>query len=308
MADPTQTNLDANESVFFTRQLEFVKARTRDVKYGNLNALRLIPVSTEGGAGVAEITYGSFDSVGIAKIVADYADDLPRADVKAIENTAKVKTLGASYGWNLMEIRRAARLGMPLQARKATAARRAIDTKQDQIAWLGDDAYGMVGLLNHPNITTGTVAADGTGNATEWTAKSADLIVRDIGDMLTNQRVLTKDVEMADTVLLPISRMALLARTRLPDTSVTVMTYLRQVYPEITTWAGIVELEDVDGAGTMAMVAYKRDPDHLELMIPEPFEQLEPEKRNLEWVVACIQRTAGVAVYYPLSVSMIDGI
>lgn len=301
-------NLDANESVFFARQLELVKSRTRDIKYANLNALRLIPVSNEGGPAVDKITYIAYDEVGMAKIVADYADDLPRADVKGTEYTANVRTLGDSYGYNLQEIRRAAAQGVPLQTRKASAARRAIDQAQDAIAWNGDTAYGLVGLLTHPNITSGTVANDGTASSTLWTAKTGDQMVRDVGEMLTGIRVLTKDVEMADTVILPVSRMALLARTRLGDSNLTALAFLRQVYPEITTWAGIVDLEDVDGAGTKAMVAYKRDPEHIELAIPSAFEQLEPEKRNLEWVVDCIQRTGGVLVYYPLSVSMLDGI
>ena len=38
---------DANESVFFARQLEFVKSQTYDIKRVALSALTLMPVSPE---------------------------------------------------------------------------------------------------------------------------------------------------------------------------------------------------------------------------------------------------------------------
>ena len=57
-----------------------------------------------------------------------------------------------------------------------------------------------------------------------------------------------------------------------------------------------------------AMISYTRDPDKLTLEIPMPFNQLEAEKRNLEYVVDTISNTGGVIVYYPLSVNIVEGI
>lgn len=50
-------NLDANESIFFERELEHVKARSYDIKYPEFKATMLIPVSTEAGPGAETITY-----------------------------------------------------------------------------------------------------------------------------------------------------------------------------------------------------------------------------------------------------------
>ena len=82
--------MDANESIFFLRELESVKSRSYDVKYRNLKANALVPVSTEGDPGAAVITYQQYTKVGVAKIIADYADDVPRADVYGIEVSKKV--------------------------------------------------------------------------------------------------------------------------------------------------------------------------------------------------------------------------
>jgi len=61
------TRCDANESIFFARQLEYIKGRTYDIQYPNLSALALFPVDTSAGAGANTITYRQYDTVGMAK-------------------------------------------------------------------------------------------------------------------------------------------------------------------------------------------------------------------------------------------------
>ena len=78
-------HLDANESAFFQRELEYVKSNTYDVKYPELKARRLFPLNPEVDPGATKITYQQYDQTGIAKIIANYADDLPRADIKGKE-------------------------------------------------------------------------------------------------------------------------------------------------------------------------------------------------------------------------------
>ena len=113
---------DANESVFFARQLEYVKAKTYDIKRAPLNAMRLFPVSTETPEGATTITYRQYDGVGMAKIVANYANDLPRADVTGKEFTSPIRSIADAYGYNTQEIRSAMFAGVPLNAKKATQA------------------------------------------------------------------------------------------------------------------------------------------------------------------------------------------
>ena len=82
--------LDADGAFFFQRQLEHIKAKSYDVRYAELKARMLFPVSNEGGPGITNITYRTYDQVGSAKIINAYADDLPRADVNGIETTIPV--------------------------------------------------------------------------------------------------------------------------------------------------------------------------------------------------------------------------
>src|SRR5687768_14776013 len=86
-----ESKLDASESVFFARELEEVRAKTYDIKYENLKALTFVPIDTSIDPAVESITYRQYDSVGVAKWIASYAKDFPRADVKAVEFTTKVR-------------------------------------------------------------------------------------------------------------------------------------------------------------------------------------------------------------------------
>jgi hypothetical protein len=56
------------------------------------------------------------------------------------------------------------------------------------------------------------------------------------------------------------------------------------------------------------MVAYKKDPDMFTLEIPQMFEQLPVQERNLEYVIPCHARIGGVIIPYPLSLYIMEGI
>ena len=69
------------------------------------------------------------------------------------------------------------------------------------------------------------------------------------------------------------------------------------------------KLDLADAAGTgPRMVTYQRDPEVLELVIPQEFEQFPPQARNLAFVVPCHARVGGVVVYYPLAIVYTDGL
>ena len=108
---------DENESIFFARELEYIKAKSYDKKYPYLKAREVIPVDATNNAGAESITYEQYSQVGMARIISDYAQDLPRGDVRGKEYTSPVKTLATSYGYNIDEIAAARMAGKPLVQR-----------------------------------------------------------------------------------------------------------------------------------------------------------------------------------------------
>ena len=247
---------DAGESVFFAQELQKVKAKTYDVKTPANNAMSIFPVTSEADPGADTVAFDSYDSVGMAKIITNYADDLPRADVKAQRTIVKVFDIATSYGYSIKDIRRAKMTGKPLTTRKAESARRANDALVNKIAFQGDAEHGILGIFKHPNITKYVLPADGEGSATTWDKKTPVQILRDMNNAVSMIVDITKGVEIPDTILLPIDKYNIIAT----------------------------------------------------LEIPLPFEQLAPQRKNLEMVIPCDSSTAGVMVYYPLSICMAEGI
>lgn len=302
-------NLDASEGVFFTRQLENIKAKSYDVKYAELKARSILPVSFEAGPGANSITYRQYDMTGVAAIIANYAKDLPRADIKGKEFTVPVKSLGASYGYNVQEIRAGQMSGLPLEQRRANAAKRAVLQKENTIAFFGDTDTGLAGFINNSAIGAYTVPADGTGASALWTAKTPDQIIRDLNGLAHKTVEDTKGVDAADTILLPLSRYNYIAATPRSSTSdTTILEFFLKANPYIKEVSWLNELETAGSGSTKRMIAYRRSPDYVTLEIPQDFEQFPEQEQGLEYVVPCHSRIGGVILYYPLSVAKGDGI
>ena len=138
-------------SVFFARELDYIKTQTYDVVYPEMTALSLFPVSSEIPEGAETFTYYSYDRTGMAKIINNYATDLPRADVKGKPVTGYVKSIGDSYGYSVQEMRASRMTGKSLDVRKGESARYAADYLVNKIAWMGSKENNLVGILSEEN-------------------------------------------------------------------------------------------------------------------------------------------------------------
>jgi hypothetical protein len=301
---------DAAESIFLLRELEFIKSKTYDHKYAQYRARELIPVDTSPGPGAETVVFRSYDSRGIAKIVASYADDLPRANAFGQEVRSPIKMLGTSYGYNVKEIDSAYMAGKPLQEREALAARRAFEQKLDAIAAVGDSDNGLVGLLGITNANAYTIPSGASDGAdTTWATKTALEILADMSSATAYGVSVTKEVETPDTMLLPTDQFNIIANT--PVTSVattTILEFFLKSNPYIKTVQSWPKCKGAGTTGYDRMVVYRRDPDALQLVINQEFTQLPPQPTNLEYVIPCIGQTGGVVCYYPLSVTYADHI
>ncbi|HEU4402342.1 MAG TPA: major capsid family protein, partial [Candidatus Polarisedimenticolia bacterium] len=223
--------------------------------------------------------------------------------------SANVRSIGGSYGYSVQDIRRANMAGVPLEQRKANAARKANDQLTNSIAWFGDDTHGLQGLLYNANVTKAAATNGG------WLSATADHIIQDVNVAIGNMISTTKGVETPDTVAIATKQFAHISSTpRTTGTDTTILEFLRRVWPGIN-FISVPEFEAlaiVPSTGlagpTDVMLIYRRSPDKLTLEIPQPYEQFPAQERNLNFVVPTHSRTGGVIVYYPLSVSVIDGL
>jgi hypothetical protein len=308
----SEIKLDANSTVFFARELEYIKAQSYDVLRADLGAREWIPLSAENAPWANSITYTQYEDIGMAKWIASYADDLPRCDVKGKQFTVPVRAFGNSYGWNVDEIVASNALGKRLESRKALASAAAYRDFENTVAWFakgGTADGGITGFIYNSNIP---VANAPTGT---WLTATPDQIIADVGAALDTPNSLTKGKEKPDTLLMGISRYNILVSRRVGSSSEkTILQFLKESRPTVT-FAGINELDTVSprpstptvgGSSTNILLAYKRDPMKLTLETPRDYTTEAPEKRNLEYVVNVHGKTAGVIIYYPLSCNIVE--
>lgn len=303
-----QARFDANETVFFARQLEFIKTTIFRRLYAERSAFRMFPLSTDGGPGAGSITYRSTDRVGQAKIIAHYGRDLPRVDVTGRETTQPVRSIGASYGWSIQDVRAAAFAGRNLTGEKADAAVEAHNDETNRIAWAGDAEFGLPGLKTTTGIPTDTLPADGTAGSTKLSAKSADNVIRDVNSPITEMLRVTRGIHAPNVVAFPAYVMAdLNSRPRANVSDTSILSYLRQSWPQIS-FETSEDLTDFGGAGIDAMMVYRRDPQVLQLGVPSPYEELPVQVHGLEFEIPTHSRVAGLFVYRPQAIRIRLGV
>lgn len=305
-------------AVFFARELDAVKSKSYDKQYPQLSALSLFPVNTEADPGAETITYYTYDMEGMAKVIDNYSTDLPRADVNGKPNVAFVKSLGASYGYSAQEMRASRMAGKSLDARKAESAHYQIDAATNRIAWAGDADHNLLGVLSAAqNIPTFTITAGAVSGQTSWLSKTADEILDDVSKMYAQVSKTTKDVERPDTLVLPTDIYTTLSMKRVGDTGETVLSYIQKHAPYLKEVVAASELngDSVEtnpyaaaSGGSAVAFLYTNDPDKIELNNPMPYMQYPVQVRNLETIVPCEARTAGVIVIYPMSALIAVGV
>lgn len=300
--------LDAAQSIFFARELESIDERQFEVKYAQLEAFQLVPVSSTDHPGDETYTYEQYDGRAIAEITSNYASGSPRADVDGQEFTSRFRSLRNSYGYNVQEIRAAQKAGKPLDAMRANVARRGINEKIEEIALKGNAEHGLIGLFNQPNAQTFTVPA-GASTDTEWTSKTSDEIIADVIGMLDQVPTTTNEAEQVKRVLLPYTRFRLIRTKRMGpgDGSATVLSYLQEKFPQVE-FRGALHLDTAGVGGTMRMVGYDPAPETIELRVPVAFESFPPQVQGMEFVIENHARIGGVVLRYPLSMIYADGI
>lgn len=297
--------LDAGETAALARQLEYIYAQTYDIKYAELKARRFIPIDTSVDPGAEFFTYRQWNMFGMAKLIANYADDLPRVDALAKEFPAPIKSLGASYGFSIQDMRRAAMSGSQLDSRRARAARRAHEQAFDQIMAFGNADAGILGFLNNPNVP---IVAVTTG---QWVTNSATplQIIQDLNDLVNSIIIATLETFEPNVLLLPNLAFQIINTTPMSstgDADKTILRFFLDNNPYITEIDQWNKLNAAGAGGTSRTVAYQRSEEVLAGVEPQPFEQFPPQPRNLEFVVPTHSRIGGVRMQYPLAVAYAD--
>lgn len=308
-ADGTQSRTDAGETATFARALEFIKKETYDVKYAALKLRTFVPKDGSIPSGAESFTYRSWDWRGMAKIVESHSDDLPTVSILGKEVPSPIKSLGAAYGYSIQDVRAAALMGVPLDAKKGAAVRRVIENAIEEIGAEGNADANLPGFINNSNVPLITNATSGfTG---DWLnpATTALEILADLHLIANTVATQSKHIHSADTMIVPASHYLHIATKPISDLQPenTVLKVFLATNPTVRFVDQWHYLDDADEAGTgPRVVCYERNPEVLGLVVPQEFEQLPAQPKNLGFHIPCHARIGGVQIRYPLGMVYAD--
>lgn len=292
--------LTTSQGAAFLRDLEGIRAEVYEVKTPPLSAMLHIPQSSEAQSWQSTYTRRMLERFGAAKIISDYADDLPLVGVGGREDSYKVKEIGAAYQFSRKEMLQNAK-GIPLRSNLARACRRAIEEKLNRIAWYGDPAGGLFGKLNFPFIPRylSSVTFNSSSTAADKLAELHTIAYR--------QWIETETVARPDTMLVSTKVYAdISSEYRSDNSDATVLDAFLASNEIITSVEAVPELSGAGPNGEDLIVVYRNALENGSHQLAEPFTQLPEQERNLAVVVNCVAQSGGYATDYPQEITIAE--
>ena len=289
--------------LFLDRQLEYIRPQVFEVEYADIKYPTILPVTAEAGPGSQTFTYRIMDATGDFKLISDAADDLPRADVSQTEKSINIRSFGGSFGYTVQELRAAQMANVALEQRRAAAVRRAYEEKVESVAMFGEGSVNLAGFFN--NATVDVISANKWFSTSAVTAQEMlEILNQGVSAIISGSNM----KEQPDTILMPYEDYNIVSTTRNSDSSdVTVLEYFLRTNPYIRNVEPINQLAAANSSlAKNRLVVYKRDPQKVQLHIPQPLELFPPQQRGLEFIVPAHARVGGVALYYPKSVKYVQ--
>lgn len=321
--------------IFFQRQLEYIQAQSYDVLYPDLMAREVFALNTEGGEGINQITYRSYDKRGETAIIAGKATDLPRGDIDGKEYTIDVRTLGNAYGYSRQELAASRLTGMPLEQRKAEATRRSYEELVNQIVWFGEASNNLQGLFGGPasapwsTVTRSVVAgAAAGGNSTVWGVdKTPDEVIADLTSACAKMYSDTKKLFRPNCILMSVAKKQFIMNTpRSIHSDVSIMDWflsnnmfitskdqikdineLAGIYPAASNTDPFIK-EPVNETVNNGFTVMAESLDNMRVREPFPYVHLPVQYKGLEFEINCYGRFAGLELIRPGAVQHFHGV
>lgn len=296
---------DASDMGIWTAQeLHKIRSSAYEKEYPVGSALRVFPVTNELSDTDKTFEYHTFDKVGYAKIIADYTDDLPTVDALMSTEFGKVFRLGNAFLISIDEIKAGQRTGKSLSSRKANAAQSAHDHLVNHLVFKGSKPHKIISVFDHPNITKIVAGTKWYDDTTKQ--KNAEAAYDDLTNAIEALETQTDGQHRATHILIPPSvRKTLMVR--MPETTESYLDYFMKQNGGITIEA-IAELEDIDGNKTKGVLVYEKDPMNMSIEIPEAFNMLPAQPKDLHFKVPCTSKCTGLTIYRPLTLVLITGV
>lgn len=312
---------DAAETALVSQALTAAGIAAVKYDYPELLFRMVAPLQEGIGPGADSYTWNEYDVVGMAKIIANYGDDLPNVSANVRTNTGLIKTIADAFEYTKQDVRRVlearkqGRQAEVLDVDRIAEAREMIERKKDAIAFLGDTVHNLPGVLKNANVTTLTASTPGTGTDKKWTGtdKTGGEILKDLRAGVTQIRTQSQGRHTPNVIIMPIEEAEAIAAKPLVGTTENQVTVLEQFLASsaasgrpiriiATTRA---KLANNSNNGPRVMFLHV-SPDVLRLVEPLPFEADAPQRVSLSFKVPCESRFGGIFIKKPLAAAYMD--
>lgn len=257
--------------------------------------MSLLPVDNTTTPGTREIKGSRIHRFGKPKIIAPEALDIPLYEDELEEYSIPVRKIALHYKYSDSEIDEAINSRTPLQQRKATGTKDRIHTLEDEIAWIGDPAWGLEGFLAHSSLTEIT-----SRTAKSWLADdiTPQQMLQDFIDIAWAPEILSGGRLSADTVVMPTAfRTEFVTKSIKEDSDKSLLDIALARCPHIKTVEGLSYCDSAGSSGKPVIQAYKNSKECLHYEAVMPFTQKNPQERAFTYFVYCHSEVGGVMIH-----------
>lgn len=296
-----------NQVAFRGMDLEAIDRRLYELKYEELTARRILNLKTDIPAGAETYAYDVMTRSGVAKILANNADDVPFVDVDTRREFQRIYSIVAGFAYTVQEQRAAQMTGQTIDSTKAGVARRAVAEKENRLAWIGDPDFNIPGLINATGIQTTNVPPRADGTSTKWKDKTGEEIVEDVRIVRSLVSVLPGHMTAPLALALPPNQFEILNSRYNEYDSRTVLQVI-QSYNWFRSIDRAPELRGAGTGGTDSMLIFDASSEVMELLLPMDMMRHDPEWEFPRWKFVVEERCGGVVIRYPMAIARGDGI
>lgn len=298
-----QGNFDAGETASFARELEYIQAALVEEKFPEFTYSRIVPIKSDAPMGARSHTWREVKDIGQAAMLENLApEDFPTTEVIGNENTGVFRSIGAKYLYSVEELRANAMMSIKTETRKASTARKAIESFLDRSVWLG--AGPFTGLLANGSSQDDTTAINAAlAASTTWTSGTlADKAANVFRTMSDTAFVASKGAfDQFDFVV------SLRVKTRLGNwvpattagTGLSIENFILSSCPRVRSISVCDRANAFTGANVDRILCFPRSSEVLEAYVPTPFEQFAPQLRGMVFETYCHAKYGGVRIYHP---------
>lgn len=264
-------------------QFEYFDPRFYEHEERKLNFRDLFPTVKKADPADETASYMMERLVGKTQKAGARSNTAREVDVIETKHTVNIKGDKVEFVITTDDLRKAAKTGRPIEARKIRSAQRSAEQTMHDGVIFGDNKANLIGFLNHPDIVESEVA-DGVSTSKLWTQKTAQEILNiDLGGLISLIRAQTFLNHSPTHLGLSVERYNYLAFTWIEDNATPKAISLLQWLEDNSKAFGltnIVSMPEFSGAGpggTEMGALWEKDEDVLEVDIPMDLRFLAPQ-------------------------------